>query len=145
MPQNHYFCTTNLESHYSSIYNTENQKVDKSRKKYLFEKILNNSYKKLQSLYKTYKHRFNYKKQQEIENRMKDLNEINIAFFATKVKKEYIRSINLLSYNNKELIKSTWTGKKKITFEEDLELPISESDGEDRQTHLLDVSSSDSD
>ena len=148
LPQNHYFCTTNLESNYSSIYNTDAQKIDKSRKKYLFEEILNNSYNKLKLLYGAYKNRFSYKRQQKIETRIKELNELNIAFFSTKVKKNYVKSINVLSYNNKDLIKSTWVGKakKRITLEEDLELPISESDGEDRKTHLLDdYSSSDSD
>ena len=39
-PENHYFCTTNLDSYYSSVYNTEKKTVDKDRKKYLFDKIL---------------------------------------------------------------------------------------------------------
>jgi hypothetical protein len=60
---------------------------------------------------------------------------IKIAFFNNKLKKELFRQINLLSYNNKDLVKSTWNGKqkfhKKITFEEDLDLPPSDSEDDE--------------
>ena len=59
---------------------------------------------------------------------------IKIAFFNNKLKKELFRQINLLSYNNKELIKKTWNGKqkfKKLTFEEDLDLLPTDSENEE--------------
>jgi hypothetical protein len=133
-PENHYFCTTNLDSYYSSVYNTEKKTVDKDRKKYLFDKILDNSIEKLELLYSHYKQTFTFNKQKIIEDNIKNINDIKIAFFNNKLKKELFRQINLLSYNNKELIKKTWNGKqkfKKLTFEEDLDLPPSDSENEE--------------
>jgi len=134
-PENHYFCTTNLDSYYSSVYNTGKQTVDKDRKKYLFDKILDNSIEKLELLYSHYKQKFNFNKRKIIEDNIKNINDIKIAFFNNKLKKELFRQINLLSYNNKDLVKSTWNGKqkfhKKITFEEDLDLPPSDSEDDE--------------
>ena len=61
-PENHYFCTTNLDSYYSSVYNTGKQTVDKDRKKYLFDKILDNSIEKLELLYSHYKQKLEFNK-----------------------------------------------------------------------------------
>ena len=61
-PENHYFCTTNLDSYYSSVYNTKKQTIDKDRKKYLFDKILDNSIEKLELLYSHYKQKLEFNK-----------------------------------------------------------------------------------
>jgi len=129
-PENHYFCTTNLDSYYSSVYNTGKQTVDKDRKKYLFDKILDNSIEKLELLYSHYKQKFTFDKRRIIEDNIKNINDIKIAFFNNKLKKELFRQINLLSYNNKDLVKSTWDGKlkKELTFEEDLDLSPSDKE-----------------
>ena len=69
---------------------------------------------------------------------------IKIAFFNNKLKKELFRQINLLSYNNKELIKKTWNGKqkfKKLTFEEDLDLPLTDSENDELSEGTSDDSS----
>jgi hypothetical protein len=130
LPENHYFCTTNLDSYYSSVFNTQKQAIDKDRKKYLFDKVLDNSVEKLELLYSHYKQKFNYNKRKIIEDNIKNINDIKIAFFNNKLKKELFRQINLLSYNNKELIKQTWTGKskKELTFDEDLDLSPSDKE-----------------
>ena len=129
-PENHYFCTTNLDSYYSSVYNTKKQTIDKDRKKYLFDKILDNSIEKLELLYSHYKQKFTFDKRRIIEDNIKNINDIKIAFFNNKLKKELFRQINLLSYNNKDLVKSTWDGKlkKELTFEEDLDLSPSDKE-----------------
>ena len=79
-PKNHYFCTTNLDSYYSSVYNTGKQTVDKDRKKYLFDKILDNSIEKLELLYSHYKQKFTFDKRRIIEDNIKNINDIKIAF-----------------------------------------------------------------
>jgi hypothetical protein len=61
LPENHSFCTTNLESNYVSIYNTEKQIPEKDRKKYMFDTILDNSVDKLELLYNHYKNKFDTK------------------------------------------------------------------------------------
>jgi hypothetical protein len=40
LKENHSFCTTNLESIYLSIYNNDTKTIDKERKKYFFDTLL---------------------------------------------------------------------------------------------------------
>ena len=72
LPENHSFCTTNLESNYMSIYNPDKQTVEKDRKKYMFDKILDNSIDKIQLLYNHYRSKFDTKrrKRQKIKNKV---------------------------------------------------------------------------
>jgi hypothetical protein len=148
LPENHSFCTTNLESGYMAVYNTDKQTIEKDRKKYLFDKILDNSIDKIELLYDHYKTKFDRKRRNEIENNLnniKEIKEIKIAFFNNRIKKEVFKKINLISYNNKDLVKKTWDGKRhklrpELTFEEDLELPLTDSENES-----FDNSSSDED
>jgi hypothetical protein len=133
LPENHSFCTTNLESNYISVYNPEKQIVEKDRKKYMFDKILDNSVDKIQLLYDHYRTKFDTKRRKQIEANINNIKEIKIAFFNNRIKKEVFKKINLISYNNKEIVKKTWEGKKhklrpELTFEEDLELPPTDSE-----------------
>jgi len=113
LPENHNFCTTNLESKYSSIYNPQKRTVEKDRKKYLFDKILDNSIDKIQLLYNHYKNKFSSKKKEKYDKIIKDINEIKTTFFNDKIRKEIFNQINLISYNNNNIIKDTWNGNNK--------------------------------
>ena len=58
---------------------------------------------------------------------------LKLSFFDTKIKKEVFKKINLLSYNNKDLVQNTWKGKKyklrpELSFDEDLDLPPSDDE-----------------
>jgi hypothetical protein len=116
-----------------AIYNTDKQTIEKDRKKYLFDKILDNSIDKIELLYDHYKIKFDSKKRKEIENNLHNIREIKIAFFNNRIKKEVFKKINLISYNNKDLVKKTWNGKRyklrpELTFEEDLERELTDSE-----------------
>ena len=130
LPENHNFCTTNLESKYSSLYNNEKQTIEKDRKKYLFDKILDNSIDKLQLLYNHYKDNINTNKLKKMEKVINEINQIKTLFMNNKIKKEIFNEINLISYNNKDLIKNTWDSDKKHinTFEDDLEQPLTDDE-----------------
>jgi len=134
LPENHSFCTTNLESNYMSVYNAEKQTVEKDRKKYMFDKILDNSVDKIQTLYEHNKNKFDNKRRKQIEANLNNIREIKMAFFNDRIKKEVFKKLNLISYNNKELVKRTWDGKHRLrpelTFEEDLELPPTDSEND---------------
>ena len=133
LPENHSFCTTNLESKYISVYNTDKQLIEKDRKKYLFDTILDNSTNKLELLFTHYKNKFSHARQYNIKETINNIKQLKISFYDEKLKKEICNKINLLSYNNKIIIQNTWNGKnikkkKHLTFQEDLELPPSDSD-----------------
>ena len=134
LPENHSFCTTNLESKYVSIYNVDKQLIKKDRKKYLFDTILDNSTHKLENLFNHYKNKFSHARQYEIKDTIYNIKKLKDAFYNDKIRTEICNKINLISYNNKNLVQNTWNNtnkiipKRKITFQEDLELPPSDSD-----------------
>jgi hypothetical protein len=135
LPENHSFCTTNLESGFMSVYNTDKQTIEKDRKKYLFDKILNNSIDKYQILYNHYKIKFDSKRQKEIDKKLLNIIQLRDSFMNDKIKKEVFKKINLISYNNKDVVKKTWEGKRhklrpELSFEEDLERPPTDSEDE---------------
>jgi hypothetical protein len=147
LPENHSFCTTNLESGFLSVYNTDKQTVEKDRKKYMFDKILDNSIDKIQLLYNHYKNKFDSKRRKQIEDNLDNMRQIKIAFMNNRIKKEVFKKINLISYNNKDVIKKTWEGKRhklrpELTFEEDLERPLTDSE-EETSEEESDIDSSD--
>jgi len=108
LPQNHSYCTTSLESKYLSTYNDETKTIEKDRKKYFFDKILNSSIDRIEILYKHNKNKFNIKKRKQIENNIINLKSIKNYDFNNKVLKEIINKMNLISYNKKNLIQKTW-------------------------------------
>ena len=114
LPENHKFCSTNLESKSLSIYNNDKDIIEKDRKKYIFDTVLDNSIEKLQILYNHYRLKFPYQKRKEIENIIKDMIEIKVNLFNNKLKKELFYKINLLSYNYNKLIQDTWMNRHNI-------------------------------
>ena len=58
LPSNHSFCTTNLDSAYLSVYDTNESKIKKDRKKYFFEEIISKSVLRMEELYKINKGHF---------------------------------------------------------------------------------------
>ena len=96
LPENHKFCSTNLESKSLSIYNNDKDVIEKDRKKYIFDTVLDNSIEKLQILYNHYRLKFPYQKRKEIENIIKDMIEIKVNLF------------------NNKLIQDTWMNRHNI-------------------------------
>ena len=111
LPENHSFCSTNLNGDYATIYNNKIGTIEKDRKKYLFDKILTNSVNKIELLYKHFKTKLSLKKQEEIEFKIKNANDLKNAFFCTKLKKDIFKEINTLSYNKKDIVLKSWNDK----------------------------------
>ena len=65
-----------------------------------------------------------------MEKVINEINQIKTLFMNNKIKKEIFNEINLISYNNKDLIKNTWDSDKKHinTFEDDLEQPLTDDE-----------------
>ena len=111
-PENHSFCSTALESPYLSFYNTDTNSVNKSRKKYFFEEVICKSIQNHEILYKKFKNKFTSDKKKKIEDNIINLKKMKENSFNSKIMGELIRNLNLLSYNKRDLILDTWSGKK---------------------------------
>jgi len=111
-PENHSFCSTALESPYLSFYNTDTNTVNKERKIYFFEDVICKSIQNHEILYSKFKNKFNSIKRKQIEDNIYNLKKIRENSFNSKIIGEMIRNLNLLSYNNRDLIQDTWTGRK---------------------------------
>ncbi len=110
-PENHSFCSTNLESPYLSFYNTNTNTVNKQRKRHFFEDVICKSIQNHEILYSKYKNKFSYDKRKKIEDNISNLKAIKDNSFNSKIMGELISKLNLISYNNRELIQDTWNGK----------------------------------
>jgi hypothetical protein len=111
-PENHSFCSTALESPYLSFYNTDTNTVNKERKRYFFEEVICKSIQNHEILYSKFKNKFNSSKRKQIEDNIYNLKKIRENSFNSKIIGEMIRNLNLLSYNNRDLVQGTWSGKK---------------------------------
>ena len=125
-----------MESKSLSIYNNYRDIVEKDRKKYIFDIVLDNSIEKIQLLYNRYKHKFTKSKRTEIENIIKDVIDIKIVLY----------KINLLSYNYNKLIQNTWNKRYDIKMAKEISNYSSSDDDDTAQTNIkfnLDISDSD--
>jgi hypothetical protein len=122
-PDNHSFCSTNLDSAYLSFYNTDTNSINKERKRYFFEEVICKSIQNHEILYSKFKNKFNFVKQKQIEDNISSLKKIKENSFSSKIMGEMIRKLNLISYNNRDLIQTTWTSSdnRKYDYESDEE------------------------
>lgn len=128
LPSNHNFCTKNLQSLYLDAYNIENDKFDKYRKRYFYTDIINKAYNKLKFLFEHHKNKLKPARRAEISDTLETLYKIITTDYNKKLLKELICAVNLLSYNNREMIQKTWVHKYNdiedddtLTFNEDLD------------------------
>ena len=131
LKSNHSFCTTNLGGAYLSVFDTDKSKIKQNRKKYFFEEIISITVSKMEELYKLYKSHFKPEKQKNIEETLKTLNELKSMDMNKKIYKEMLKQLNILSYNDRDVVEDTWNnknikGKVPRTFEEDLEMSTTE-------------------
>jgi len=142
LPSNHSFCTTNLDGPYLSVYDSKESKITKDRKKYFFEQLFTKSVEKMKELYKINKTHFNKTKQEEIESIIERLCELQTMNMNHRIYKEMIKKLNMLSYNERDIIQDTWKSKKSKyvpkTLEEDLERGVSESSESDSDYYSSD-------
>jgi len=124
LPSNHSFCTKSLEGKYMLTYNTEESKIESTRKKYFYQELLSSAVEKMDLLYKRCKHKFSKEKQIKIEETIKNLKDIKERDFSDTVLREIKNQLIQLSYNCRNTVLNTWEnykieGKKKKVFKED--------------------------
>lgn len=105
LPQNHLFCTTNLNNKYVNSLNLETNKVEKVRKFEFFEKVFKNSLKHMRTLNNTIK---NTTIQDNFEKKIADI-ELKIFNYIEPVhQKIFHEDLNILSYNQRNIVKKAW-------------------------------------
>ena len=113
------FCTTSLEGDYVSFYNSKTRRIEKKSKKEFIDIILNNATRKIEAIALDIE--FNDEDKKWDDDILKKLQ--NTAAESDRLymnhKKTYERSISELSYNNKEMVLTTWDHKKDATEEDD--------------------------
>ena len=103
--ENHCFNVSNMNGEYVNV--LENNEAGIQLKKYFFDELFNISLDRIKLLYKTYKNKlFEQPKQKEIQEKIKALEEMKVG--NGSIYKKYIKLINILAYNNKEIINNTW-------------------------------------
>lgn len=108
LPNNHSFCSTSLESKYLSKYNADDKTIQKDRKKYYFDQVINKAIDNLEFLYNKFKTIFKPGQQKEIEEKIINIKNIKSYDLNSKFIKKLINQLNLLSYNKKDMVMNTW-------------------------------------
>jgi hypothetical protein len=132
IPENHSYCVTALNDKHASVINPDTNSVIKTDKNTLFDKILVSNIKNLEII--SSNSEFNYNEINEYNEKLKTLK--NLLFMNRKGLKSYYSELNLLSYNNKDLILDTWdtiTNLDKIIDSD------SESDTEADIVHYIEI------
>jgi hypothetical protein len=110
-PEDHSINNTAFESAYLSIFNSDTKKIDKERKRYFFESIICKNIQNHEFLFNKYKDRLDKDKISKIEETIAVLKKIKDESFSSKIMLEMIRNLNILSYNKREIVQKTWSGK----------------------------------
>ena len=106
-PQNHTYCTTNLNTKYLSALNTETNEIEKKNKDDIFDNVVRYALNHCDMLkeYITDKN-----KKSIFSDRIQDLENK----FPLDIKcKKYYHALNVLSYNKRKLVQNTWDEKLK--------------------------------
>jgi hypothetical protein len=108
--ENHSYCVTALNDKHASMIDTKTNSIIKTEKIELFDKVLAGSLNKLEQF--SNDKSFTVKEKTEFIDVVERLK--NVLFTGKKAIKKYYNEINLLSYNNKDLIIDTWNYLKKL-------------------------------
>ncbi len=100
IPQHHIFYTSAINDRYVNVYDKKTNTIVKKSKKEIYDIALINYLTKLEQLQKDTK----IKPKQFAEK----LNTLKSFIFQKKGKNEFHNQLNMISYNNKNLISSTW-------------------------------------
>ena len=112
-PENHNFCNTSLEGKYISVFNSDTNKIEKINKNDFYDKVLCNSFTKMDNLSlilelnNDVKEQIKEKYKEHLDNKLTHIKDI---FYKDKIyKKNYKTNINELAYNKNKIILDTWS------------------------------------
>ena len=117
VPENHSYCITAINDKHASVIDEKTNKVIKTNKFDLFDKILGINLNNLEKL--SDNPNLSNDEKNKYKNKIQYLRD-NI-FQNNKFMKRYLSDINLISYNNKEMIQDTWKSLRELTEDEETE------------------------
>ena len=109
-PENQSYCVTALNDKHASMVDTKTNSIIKTDKMELYDKVLAGNLNKLEKL--SGDTAFGVKEKTQYIETVERLK--NTLFLSKKGIKKYYSEINLLSYNNKDLVQETWNGLQKL-------------------------------
>ena len=110
VPENHSYCVTAINDKHASVIDEKTNTIVKTNKLDLFDKILGANLNNLTKISNNPK--FTKKQREEYTEK---INYLKINMLSNiKYNKRYQTDINLISYNNKDMIKDTWKSLKTI-------------------------------
>jgi len=110
VPENHSYCVTALNDKHASVINPNTNAIIKTDKNELFDKIMNSNLIKLEKMAQNPS--FSKGEKTEYNQKIKSLKEQLIM--NKKSQKKYYQEVNLLSFNNKDLVLNTWASLKNL-------------------------------
>ena len=141
-PENHSFCNTSLEGKYISVFNSNSNKIEKINKNDFYDKVLCNSFDKMDNLSlilelnNDVKEQIKVKYREHLDNKLTHIKDI---FYKDKLyKNNYKTNINELAYNKNKIVLDTWSSVPEI------EKSLDESDTEESVNSKYSAFTSDS-
>jgi len=119
LPANHSFCAKSLEGKYLLVYNTDESKIESTRKKYFYQDLLTSAINKMDNLYTNNKSKLNKEKQKKIETTLMTLKNLNLRKLSDKLLIEMKNKLVELSYNCRETVLKTWDNNDLKSVETD--------------------------
>ncbi len=110
VPENHSYCVTAINDKHATVIDEKTNKIIKTDKVDLFDKILVANLNTLEKI--STNPQFSKEQHDKYSNKINYLK--NMIFQNEKFMKRYQNDINIISYNNKDMVKNTWKNLKKI-------------------------------
>jgi len=104
MPENHTFCSTSLNDKHISVMNTETLTVEKKLKNEFIEQLILPGINKVKILYNKIKGK--HPKKTIYKKKIDEL--VSHLIINNKGRKVFVEAVNLLTYNNRHKIMTTW-------------------------------------
>jgi hypothetical protein len=109
-PENHTYCVTALNDKHASIINPNTNLIIKTEKTTIFDKMLVSNLTNLEKI--SQNPNFKLTERKDYEDKIKKLKDL--LFLNRRSLKRYYSDLNLISYNNKDIVLETWASLKSI-------------------------------
>ena len=110
IPENHSYCVTAINDKHASVIDERTNKIIKTNKLDLFDKVLNSNLNVLAQI--SSNPEFSYDERKKYGDKINYLRQI--IFQNEKYMKRYQNDINIISYNNRDMVKETWKSLKEM-------------------------------
>lgn len=112
VPENHSYCVTAINDKHASVIDEKTNTIVKTNKDDLYDNVLTSHLELLEQISKN--HKFTKEEKQIYSEK---INYLKTSMYQNnKFKKRYKSDINLISYNNKDMVKETWKNLKPINI-----------------------------